>query len=126
MAWAGMACLAVWPGLAQQGHPLSGTWSGSWGAESAARTQITFVLDWDGKQVTGQLNPGPDSIVLKSVQLDTTNWAIRFEGDTKDKAGKPVHIAAEGKIENILSYHRAIAGTWHEGAATGDFKVTRE
>lgn len=129
MAWAGLACLTAWPGavaVAQQGHPLTGTWSGNRDAQSADRSQVTLVLDWDGKQVTGQINPGPDSIPLKSVQFDPSTWTVRFEADAKDKAGKPVHISAEGKMENVLSYHRFISGVWKQGASAGEFKITRE
>jgi hypothetical protein len=108
--------------LAQQGHPLSGTWSGDWGASPTKRTQVTFVLNWDGKNVTGIINPGPDSIPISSVFVDVTKWTVRIEADTKDKA----HISAEGRLEDIGSYHRTIKGTWHQGAATGDFRLTRD
>ena len=108
--------------LAQQGHPLTGTWSGDWGASPTKRTQITFVLNWDGKNVTGIINPGPDSIPISSVFVDVTKWAVRIEADTKDK----VHISAEGRIEDIGSYHRTIKGAWHQGAVNGDFRLTRD
>lgn len=86
------------------------------------RTQITFVLNWDGKNVTGIINPGPDSIPISSVFVDVTKWAVRIEADTKDK----VHISAEGRIEDIGSYHRTIKGAWHQGAVNGDFRLTRD
>jgi hypothetical protein len=112
--------------FAQQGHPLTGTWSGDWGAAGARRTQVTFVMNWDGKKVTGIINPGPDSIPLSNVTLDVTNWNVRLEADSKDAAGKPVHIAAEGKLEDIGSYHRTLKGAWHQGTQNGDFKLTRD
>src|SRR3954447_15297366 len=112
--------------FAQQGHPLTGTWSGDWGLSATQRSQITFVMNWDGKNVTGLINPGPDSIPLASVFVDVTNWNVRIEADTKDQSGKPVHIAAEGRLEDIGSYHRTIKGTWHQGTATGDFRLTRD
>jgi hypothetical protein len=112
--------------FAQQGHPLTGTWSGDWGLSATERSQITFVMNWDGKSITGLINPGPDSIPLASVFVDVTNWNVRIEADTKDQFGKPVHIAAEGRLEDIGSYHRTIKGTWHQGTATGDFRLTRD
>ncbi len=108
--------------LAQQGHPLAGTWSGDWGASPTQRTQVTFVLNWDGKNVTGIVNPGPDSIPISSVFVDVTKWTVRIEADTKDK----VHISAEGRLEDIGSYHRTIKGAWHQGAVNGDFRLTRD
>ena len=110
----------------QQGHPLTGTWSGDWGAAPGERTAVTFVLNWDGQKVTGIINPGPDSISLTSVYLDVANWTVRFEADAKDASGKPAHIVAEGKLEDLASYHRTIKGTWQQGAAKGDFRLTRD
>jgi hypothetical protein len=112
--------------FAQQGHPLSGTWSGDWGASPTARNQVTFVMNWDGKNVTGVINPGPDAIPITSVFVDVTNWTVRIAADAKDKSGKPVHIDAEGRVGDLGSYHRTIRGTWHEGAVNGDFRLTRD
>jgi hypothetical protein len=113
-------CLLVAPAFGQQGHPLTGTWSGDWGPSATQRHQVTFVLNWDGKQVTGQINPGPDSIPIASVIVDVATWTIRIEADAKD------HITAEGRLEDIGSYHRKITGTWRQGAAKGDFRITRD
>lgn len=112
--------------FAQQGHPLTGTWSGDWGTGASQRTAITIVLNWDGKNVTGIINPGPDSIPLAGVYLDVANWTVRFEADGKDSSGKPAHIVAEGKLEDIASYHRTIKGMWQQGSAKGDFRLTRD
>jgi len=113
-------------GLAQQGHPLTGTWTGDWGSTTTQRNQVTFVMNWDGKNVTGIMNPGPDSTPLASVVVDVTTWTVRIEADTKDKSGAAVHISDEGKLDDLGSYHRTITGTWRQGTAKGDFKITRD
>ena len=122
-----IACLAV-PicVFAQEGHPLTGTWSGDWGPAATQRNHVTLVMNWDGKNISGIINPGPDAIQVPSVFLDVTNWTIRIEADTKDPSGSPVHITAEGKLDDIGSYHRKITGTWRQGNAKGDFRVTRD
>jgi hypothetical protein len=121
------ACLGLAGlGVAQQGYPLSGTWSGDWGPSVTQRNQITVVMDWDGKRVFGLINPGPNSTPLAGVSLDVANWGVRIEADGKDQAGKPVHITAEGRLDDIGSYHRTIRGTWHQGEMSGDFKLTRD
>ena len=121
------ACLGVVvSGLAQEGHPLTGTWTGDWGPTATQRDHLTFVMNWDGKNVTGTINPGPDSIPVGSVLLDVTNWTVRIEADTKDQSGRAVHIAAEGKLEDIASWHRKITGTWVQGTTKGDFRLTRD
>jgi hypothetical protein len=117
---------ALVPALAQEGHPLSGTWAGDWGPTATQRNHVTLVMNWDGKNITGTINPGPNAIPIASVYVDWTNWSVRIEADTKDPADNPVHIAAEGRLEDIGSYHRKITGTWHQGAAKGDFRITRD
>jgi hypothetical protein len=121
-----LACLGlVAPGSAQQGHPLTGTWNGDWGVSPTERTQLTIVMTWDGKEVKSVVNPGPDS-APGSISLDPVNWMVRIEADLKDQSGKPVHVLAEGKLEDIGNYHRTISGTWRQGAVNGNFKLTRD
>ena len=110
---------------AQEGHPLTGTWAGDWSA-GAERTHVTLVVSWDGKTLTGILNPGPDQAPLSAVSLDPAAWTARFEADTKDSAGRPAHVTAEGKLEDIASYHRTITGSWTQGTTKGTFKLTRD
>ena len=121
------ACLALaGSGFAQEGHPLSGTWSGDWGPAGGQRTHLTVVMNWDGQKVSGLLNPGPRSAPLANVILDVANWTVRLEADAKDASGKAIHISAEGRLEDLGSRHRTLSGAWHEGSAEGDFKLTRE
>lgn len=110
---------------AQEGHPLTGTWSGDWGPGASQRTHITMVMAWDGKTISGTINPGPDAIAVEAVALDVTNWTVRFEADAKAASG-PVRISAEGRLDDIASAHRTIIGTWRQGTAKGDFKLTRD
>lgn len=110
---------------AQEGHPLTGTWSGDWGPGAAQRTHITMVMAWDGKTVSGTINPGPDQVPVSAIALDVTNWTVRFDADAKSPSG-PVRISAEGRLDDIASAHRTITGTWRQGTAKGDFKLTRD
>ena len=112
--------------FAQEGHPLTGTWTGDWGPSAAQRVHLTLVMSWDGKNVTGTINPGPDSTTLGSVVLDVTNWTVRIEADAKDASGKVAHISAEGKIEDLASAHRKLVGTWTQGSTKGDFRLVRD
>jgi len=119
------ACLATVAALAQEGHPLTGTWSGDWGPGAAQRTHITMVMAWDGKTVSGTINPGPDAIPVSAIALDVTKWIVRFEADAKGPSG-PARITAEGRVDDIASAHRTISGTWQQGTAKGDFRLTRD
>ena len=112
--------------FAQEGHPLVGTWSGDWGPSATHRNQVTIVLNWDGKNVTGIINPGPDVIPIKVVTLDSTKWTVHLEADAKDAKGNPVRFIADGKLDDILSYRRTLTGSWSHGNVKGNFKLIRD
>ena len=112
--------------FAQEGHPLKGSWIGDWGPNSNDRNSITIVMDWDGKQITGMVNPGPGAVQIQKATLDPKGWVVHFEVDTKNAAGQPVHYIVDGKIENLGLYNRSIVGTWGHDNVKGDFKITRQ
>jgi hypothetical protein len=55
--------------LGQEGHPLKGSWLGDWGPSKTTRNQVFIVMDWDGKAISGMINPGTDNIPLKNATL---------------------------------------------------------
>lgn len=112
--------------VAQEGHPLTGTWHGNWGPNPSERHPVVLYMKWDSKNIVGTVNPGPNGVPLATATLDPNNWTVHFEADGKDQSGKPVHIIIDGKIDNLGSYNRTISGTWTQGAVKGDFKVTRD
>ena len=110
---------------AQEGHPLTGSWHGQW-VNGAQKNNVVLFLKWDTRNIIGTINPGPNSMPVKSATLDPEKWMVHLEGDGKDKAGTAVHVVIDGKLENLGSYNRTITGTWTQGAATGVLKVTRD
>jgi hypothetical protein len=112
------------PLLAQEGHPLVGTWRGTWGPDATQRNDLTFVMEYDGQAVTGIINPGFESMTLKKVTLDPATWSVRFETDAKDASGNVVPVVVDAKFENITNVHRSLVGTWTQGTTRGDFKIT--
>jgi hypothetical protein len=126
-AWLISAVLSVGAVVAlaaQEGHPLSGTWSGDWGPSDDKRTRITLVMNWDGKAVTGILNPGPDAMPLARVTVDYAKWTVRLESDRKNAPA--TSIVAEGRIDDLGSWHRTLSGTWTQNGVKGSFKLTRD
>jgi hypothetical protein len=112
---------------AQEGHPLTGTWAGDWGgADAARRTHLTVVMNWDGKAITGLINPGPAAIPLRTVRVNWANWTVRIDASAPDPSGTPLPIVAEGRLEDIGSARRRIVGTWTQGDMVGQFRLTRE
>jgi hypothetical protein len=85
-------------------------------------------LHWDGKDITGTINPGPEAATVKSVTFDYTDpsaWVVKMTAEGKDASGKPVAISVDGKLENIGAYTKLFHGTWTQGGKKGDFTVTR-
>ena len=122
-----LGCLTmVVAAFAQEGHPLKGTWLGDWGPSKTDRNQVTIVMDWDGKQITGQINPGTGSIPITKAELNPTGWTVHFEADAKNNAGQMVHYVVDGKIENLGLYNRQIVGTWNHDNVKGDFRIQRQ
>lgn len=112
--------------VAQEGHPLSGTWYGEFGMTRADRNDLTVILKWDGKAVSGIVNPGPSTIQVKTATLDSSKWMVHFEADAKNKAGGMDHFVFDGKLENVVSFNRTITGTWTCGTTKGDFRIQRD
>jgi hypothetical protein len=120
-----IALLLAAPALAQFGHPLKGTWSGDWGPAKDNRTRILLELHWDGKALTGAINPGPKAVPIKKAELSPDTWGVHIEAEGKDAAGAVVRYVIDGKLENIGAYQRILSGTWTEGGKKGDFRLVR-
>ena len=111
--------------VAQEGHPLKGSWIGTWSANKVHGNDVLLIMNWDGKAVTGIINPGTDDIAIKSVTLDPDKWTVHIEADTKDKAG-PISYVIDGKLENLAMHNRIISGTWKSQRGSGTFRIQRQ
>ena len=111
--------------FAQEGHPLKGSWLGTWGPAKTHSNDIVLVLDWDGKTITGMVNPGTDDAPIKNATLNPDGWVFRFETDIKDKSGV-LNYVIEGKIENLSFHNRTIVGTWKNQRESGALKISRQ
>jgi hypothetical protein len=127
-----LACLTIAvTAFAQYGHPLAGSWSGDWGPNKDKRERVLVQMHWNGKQITGAINPGASGISLKAVTIvhgteaEPGIWTVKMEGEGKDSAGKAVTVVVDGKLENIGSANRLLTGTWTQGGVKGDFRLTR-
>jgi hypothetical protein len=102
--------------LAQFGHPLKGAWSGDWGPNKDQRTRVLLQMQWDGKAITGAINPGPNALPLTAASLDSETWHVHLEAKG---------VVIDGKLENIGSAHRVLSGTWTQAGQKGDFQLVR-
>ena len=121
-----LACLASYtPAIAQEGHPLKGSWIGTWGPNEAHGNDLLLVLNWDGKSITGTINPGTDNMVIKNATLNPEGWLVHLEADSKDKTG-PITYVLDGKIDQLAFHNRTISGTWKHQRGKGNFKIQRQ
>ena len=133
--------------IAQEGHPLTGTWYGDFGMSAAQRNDLTVIMKWDGGNTTGMVNPGPNAVPLKVARLDVKlgtpavqgqrgtgergtpaippTFTVHFEVDAKSKSGAMDHFVFDGKLENPVAGNRTIVGTWTCGSTKGDFRLRR-
>jgi hypothetical protein len=101
--------------------PLTGTWAGDWGPSSSDRNQVTVDLKWDGKALSGTVNPGPNAVTLEKSTYDAKTKTVHFEADAKSHSGSTVHYVVHGKVEGST-----MTGTWSHDAVKGDFKITKK
>ena len=135
--------------IAQEGHPLTGTWYGDFGPTPGKRNDLTVIMKWDGANTTGLVNPGPNAVPLKTARLDVKlgnpgtqgqrgnpggpppvpptppTFTVHFEADAKGKGGATDHFVFDGKLENPVAGNRTIVGTWTCGNDKGDFRLRR-
>ena len=120
------AVLAAVPIMAQEGHPLKGSWIGVWESNTQNGPDVLMVLTWDGKAVTGTINPGTDNIKVDKVTMDPAGWKVHIEADGKNKQGGALHYVIDGAFQNLEQANRAIVGTWSSQSGKGKFEVRRQ
>ncbi len=109
--------------FAQSGakDPLSGTWVGDWGPSASDRNQVTVELKYDGKNLTGTVNPGEHAVKLEKCTYDPKTMKVHMEADAKGHSGAMVHYKIDGKVEGS-----SMTGTWNHDTTKGDFKIAKK
>ncbi len=122
-----LLCLgAAVTSTAQEGHPLKGSWIGVWQGNQAHGDSIVVILDWDGRAVSGIINPGTDNIDIASVDLDPEDWTVRIEASGEDAAGKRLNYVIDGEIQDLALPSRSIVGRWRHQDGSGSFEISRQ
>ena len=83
-------------------------------------------------RVGGDVETGSIHRVGQEVQFvliqDKMRLKVAYNGSEPlpDTFKDGAQALADGKLDNIGSYNRTIAGAWTQGAAKGEFKLTRD
>jgi hypothetical protein len=119
----GLVCFLMVATLAmsQMGDPLSGSWSGDWGPSPRDRNDVTLELKWDGHELSGTVNPGPNAIALTSASFDPETGMVKMSAEAPGRRGATYQYSIEGKLEGD-----AMSGTWNHDNNEGDFKITKK
>jgi hypothetical protein len=119
---AALLLMGATAGVAQEGFPLDGTWRGETVLRDGSPRTIVLVMLWDGKSVTGTVNPGRDGMDFTGGTLNPDGW--KFTLDVKDAKGGPVRF--EGVIQDLGKYDRLLVGKWTDSAGTFDIRFKHE
>lgn len=129
---AAAALLIAGASSAQEAYPLAGTWYGDYSTGSQ-KTDLTVIMKWDGKTVSGLINPGPNSKPLSSVVMEITPGKPAGQGQESTAGIPPTYkvrfdvdgMTFEGTLKNPVAGNRQLIGTWKRGAQTGPFQIRR-
>jgi hypothetical protein len=111
---------------AQEGHPLKGSWIGVWESNQTHGEFVLLILNWDGREISGVINPGTDDIEITNASLDPDGWKVHLEADGKDASGRSVDYVIDGTIGDLELPSRSIIGTWRNGRENGRFEIRRQ
>src|SRR6185503_4389049 len=83
------ACvLMTWRAAAEEGHPVKGSWLGTWTGNTTHEPDVILVLNWHGNAITGTINPGTANLAIKNPSVNPDGWVVHFEAAAKANSGR--------------------------------------
>lgn len=113
-------CLTAFAFAQNTPAAVSGTYTGDWGPSPTHRNPVTVDLKWDGKVLSGTVNPGQEAITLQKTSFDPTTGAIHLEAEAPSRGGK-AYFVIDGKFEK-----GTMTGSWNHDNRKGDFKIAKK
>jgi len=107
--------------MAQEGHPFKGTWRGEITMPGGSQA-VVIIMNYDGENITGMINPGRQSYNFSRADLDAPNWTLNASATTRDG----IDVSLTGTLQEIGARNRHIDGTWKQGGLSFPFRITRE
>jgi hypothetical protein len=106
---------------AQEGHPFDGTWRGELNRNGES-LPVVVIMDYDGDNITGMINPGRNSYRFSEAEHDAPNWRVTV--NTENRQGEAVMFT--GVMHEIGARNRYIEGSWNQAGMEYAFRITRE
>ena len=100
---------------------ISGTWKGEWGPNTFERTPLVAELKYDGKAVTGTIDPGSSPVTISKGTFNEKTGVIHLEADGRGRYSARNHYVIDGKLEK-----GKITGTWKYDRGEGDFTISKQ
>jgi hypothetical protein len=99
---------------------LTGTWSGDWWPSPQDRNPVTLELRWDGANLSGTVNPGPNAVPLSRATFNPDTGVVMMEADVQGRSGAMIKYTIQGTVEGST-----MTGTWNHPERQGDFKISK-
>src|SRR5262245_52491882 len=127
LGFAMVSCAAS--GDSQRDGDPNGIWVGDFGPAFYDRNTISLELHWDGKDLTGMIQPGVQGgrmyrnfpeFPIENSSFDPNTGVMKFDAVYKPRNR---HYIIEAKLKN-----NTLSGTWDrpDENRNGDFKLTRK
>lgn len=115
-------CLSfILPAMAQEGHPLKGTWRGEITMPGGPQP-VVIIMNYDVDHITGMINPGRQSYNFTETDFDAPDWTLHAQAKTRD--GSDVSFVAT--LHDIGARNRYLEGMWSQAGMSYPFRITRE
>jgi hypothetical protein len=111
--------------VAQEGHPLDGTWSGDRIVNGEKVRVLVIMRLLPNQRIEGTVIERGVRLPLQDVTLDPADWSMSLTVDGAARDGEAIHYRMWGQIENLGSAsNRSIVGRWENDNFSGDFSLT--
>jgi len=114
-----MLCLVTSSVLAAD--MISGKWTGDWGPNDIERNHVVADLKYDGKTVTGTIDPGTTPVTISKGTFNEKTGDIHLQAEGKGRGTVTNHYSIDGKLEK-----NKIKGTWKYENGSGDFVISKQ
>ena len=101
--------------------PLSGKWTGHWGPSAERQTAVTVKFEWDGKALTGAVNPGTNEIPFSKAAFQPASGEVALELDGPNSRRETVRYKIQGQLSGTK-----LSGKFDRGGESGTFEIERQ